>query len=1343
MPRAIFAESFAALYATAGNPTLRRVATAAASRMKGSRGTQTNPASAQRISDWKAGRNVPARFESLLPVVLTLIDLAKKSGAAPNPLFDLQFWRRLWQESISGTPAEIADLTCPYPGLTAYRDRDRDRFFGRTRHTAELTELVRAAADTKGGIVTLVGASGAGKSSLLAAGLTATLTREPERWSVVTVTPGAHPLAALMEAMSAGKPNDEPSSAVATACINRRLLIIDQFEELFTLCVDEHERDVYLSTLHRLATHPPRPIAVVIALRADFYAPCLDYPDLQESLEDRSYLLGPMRADELHQAIVGPAEHTGLKLEPGLDELVITELCGIGDHETRQSYDPGALPLLSHVMAATWRNRDGLRLTRAGYRAAGGVVGSVAATAEYAWSELSDAQQSAAKTVLLGLVTVAPDARDTRRTTTRSDLLRSTNDPDAVGAALELLARTRLITLDADSVYLTHEIVLDAWPRLRAWIDEDRVGYLLRQRLEADAAEWDSGGRDMALLYRGTRLDNASAHTVTGQTRGVAREFLDASRKATLRTRKRSSATKVVLALAGVVLLVVGFAAYAQSRIAAQQRDDKQIAILIAEADRLASIDPTLSAQLYLIAYRLRPDDPELRARLLRTQNMPLATVLPGGSDEVTRLAYHPGGHLLASIGNDGSIRLWDTGDRPHQIGNTLEDVDHYGPLAFSPDGTLLATSLEGRPRLWDVHDPSAPRLLTAATGGDANTIIDMVFRPDGKALAAVLADGSGLQMWDIEKPTAPKPTTFVPTAPDAYMKSAAYSPDGRRLAITSRLDASGPAATRTNTELRDPTAERPRAIIELRDPTDPGKSTGSPIETTDVADMKFSPDGAILAVVGNASNTAGELGGTLELWTVAEAVPRQLSAHTDPDSTISTLSFGPDGHTVATGGSDGAAVWNIVDPNRPEIIGNRLTGSPVNCRNSGRSGPCVDQPATVAISPAGGTVATGGRSGSVRLWSLPSTFVLDGIGMSIPAFDESGTLMVLGSGENKFSVWDVGDPDKPYRRAGFSAGLSYNLNLHPNGRTMTFTEVDAQWKPDDHTTRMRILDLSDSTHIRLRRTVELSGTERSRYGTVRMSPDWRLMATAFNTTFGADSGQTITLWDFTDQERPERLSEGITIPQDEIDTISFSHDGGLLVVVGWSWRGNSEASEMTLWDVSNPHLPRQLGTPLRSEIGPIDDAQFLPDDRGLLVRGNEKFQIWDIDDREHLEPTGDPVAGHSLSLVTVDVSRDGHLLATSGQDGVVRLWDISAPRTPVPIMRSSIVSPEENIWWTIRFHPDGTHLVASGKDGVMHMWDLDERRAAERICAVTGAAITPELWQRLLPGEGYRPPCG
>ncbi|MFD0365847.1 NACHT and WD repeat domain-containing protein [Nocardia sp. GCM10030253] len=1326
-PRALFTQRFTDLYAAAGNPTLRRVAAAADARMRAARGNSASPASAQRISDWKTGRNVPARFESLLPVVLTLIDLAKKSGKPTSALFDLPEWQRLWQASISWTAEDEDDTACPYPGLKSYRRQDKDRFFGRTRSTAELTELVRDTSDIAGGIVTLIGASGAGKSSLLAAGLVPTLTQPPHKWSAVIMTPGATPLAALAKAVAAenartAEQPDLEQTPSPTAALDlwpaeqHRLLIVDQFEELFTTCSDEHERDAFLSLVETCATRKNNPVAVVIALRADFYAHCLDYPVLQESLERRSYLLGPMRIDELAQAITGPTEPASLKLESGLEELVITELCGLGDHANRQSYDPGALPLLSHVMAATWQHREGRRLTVAGYRKAGGVVGSVAATAEQAWSELSDAQQTMAKELLLGLVTVGHDSHDTRRTASRPELLQRVADNDAATTALELLAHTRLITLDADSVYFSHEIVLTAWPRLRAWIDEDRVGYLVRQRLESDAVEWDTAGRDSSLLYRGTRLETALGNA--DPPGGPARSFLDASRAARTTSRRRSSAAKVGLALLGVVLLVLGIAAYAQTQFGEQQRDDKHLAIVLNEADRLQSTDPSLAAQLYLVANQIRPHDPNVRARLLRTQSMALAASLVGHTQAIRQVAYRKDGKVLASVGADNTVRLWDTVDY-RELGQAFDDgAGSIESVTISSDGLTMVTAVTtGAPRLWDISQPVAPKLIGSLPTNDK--VSRVVFGPTGRTMAT-MARSQHVTLWDLGNRAEPKPGPVLPVPPGHQVSSLAFSPDGRLVGVGSSNKHANSVDQRAEVHLWNVAEGSAPTAIE---PFIHADASGA-------EEIAFSADGSLLAVAGNPSP---RIGGVVQLWDIKrsnEPRPRGQPFEATGNLGIRALAFSPNGPILATGGFEDAKLWNLVNPTAPALLGGAgLSVSPTVCRYVKTiEMPCAGGPSTLDFSPDGRGLATGASDGKVRLWSLPQFIARDAQIFSEPLFSDDGKRMVTCDG-SRIDIWDTRNPRDPRRIGQLELGFtpSGGPKLSPDGLTLVVWQSGSE--------PIRIFDLSDPAKARPAGEFPLP---RDPYSDLYFSPDWRLLLTRTGGGW-ADNGGLVDIWDVSNLWQPIRLSSRISLGNVLID-MTFGPDGRTVVAWAVYPDENGRIPPIKLWDITNPAQPIRRGDLPNLPQGPVVGLLFHPDKHRMIALGYQAMQSLDISDPAKAVVIADPIAVDNLDISSFDLDPYGRTVVTSGENASVRLWDFSAPARPKP-MGPSVVPPGID-YSNLRFTPDGEHLSGTADDGTLRFLDLDEQHAIDRVCNTTRGLLTPELWRQHLPELSYRPPC-
>ncbi|MFE6862685.1 WD40 repeat domain-containing protein [Nocardia sp. NPDC057668] len=1307
-PRALFAHRFTELYEAAGNPTLRRVAATAETRMRAAAGARPGGASAQRISDWKAGRNVPARFESLLPVVLTLADLARKAGhPLTRELAEPREWQRLWQSATTWNPEADTEAACPYPGLTSYRSDDSALFFGRTRATTELTDLVR----TTTGIIAVIGASGAGKSSLLAAGLIPAL---PD-WETTTFTPGADPSAALLAALGSAGVAAARAALTPRADGARRLLIVDQFEELFTTCADEHAREDFLTVLRDCATRADDPVAVVVALRADFYAHCLNHLILQDALEHRSYLLGPMRLDELAQAISGPARAVGLELEPGLEELVITELCGAGDHHGRRSYDPGALPLLSHVMAATWQHREGRRLTGTGYRTAGGVVGSVTETAEQAWNELSPAQQNAARDILLGLVTVGQDARDTRRPADRTDLLRRVTDTEAATAALELLSRTRLITLDAEAVTLTHEIVLTAWPRLREWINEDRVGYLVRQRLETDAAEWAAQDRDPSLLYRGTRLQNAADNVDPPPVGPLAREFLTAATASRDHTRRRSTRSKAILAILGVALLVLGFAAYTQTRLVDQQRADKNFADVLAEADRIRETDSSVAAQLDLIAWRMRPGDQRVRSRLLQTQNTPLVTTIAAHAEGISRMVRRSRDGVLATLGYDGSLRLWDTTDaqHPRSLGGQLDDI---GTVAFSPDGRTMATTGWSRsPQLailWDVTVPSAPQRIGVLPDINDVGFSRLEFTPDSGTL--VTMSRSHLMLWDVRNPAAPVAGPARRLRADdsnAGIGELRISPNGQLLALIS-IDALLESHTVQLWDLGDPAG-----------PVLRNSALGGPIASA--RGLDFSPDGTILAF-GSGDGSMREVGSNdseVHLWDVSDpSRAREFSTFDAGFSGLAALDFAPEGRVLAVGGMQGGGLWNLAEPAYPIRMLGGLPALPSLCRFTARSMPCPGGPSALVFAADGRTLLAGNNSGELRVWSLPPAILTGQAGwVSTPKFDSTGTRMVTASSDGRIVVWDLRNPQLPRRIGEYRAERSFlSPTISPDGSTLIIGATGRDYS---------LLDISDPAHIKPLpdwRTANFSNAS-----TV-LSPDWSMLA-------AIDADNTVQLWDVSNRAAPTRIGQGWKLSSKH-PSMGFGPGNRTMIVRETIRDGAREGDVITLWDISVPAEPHQAGELLRQFGTGTPIFTFTGDMSTLIVADNESLQSWDIRDPARPARLGEPFVSHALDLRSLLLSPDSRTLITSDNDGTVQIWDYSDPAHPT---RSVTLAESAHQSWHIALHPDTTMVAAGGADGAIRLWDLNEEHAIDRICAVTGSIWTEELWQRYLPADQpYHPPC-
>ncbi|WP_329274973.1 WD40 repeat domain-containing protein [Streptomyces sp. NBC_01451] len=1362
--RTAFAERLSLLYKEAGNPPLKRVSEAVAQLQRVDERGRPVRVSVQRISDWRRAKNVPAQFAALAAVLSVLVPQARRDRPVPvSPgLYDMVQWQHLWERAVADpvggrdtgsldeeepAAAEVVAVpggVCPYLGLASYRLEDTRWFFGRERSTNALVAQLRAAetpaapetagtasADTDSGtgagvgtgtcgLVMLVGASGAGKSSLLSAGLVPALQEgalggpgQPAR-EVLQLVPGSDPLAeltcripGLSEIVSpTGQPAAEPGtpefaravretvaawarrdapgpdSDSGTVSSARPVIIVDQFEETFTLCPDETVRNTFIQLLHA-ASSPPgpgeragrgegAPALVVLGIRADFYDQCLRHPELADALQHRHMVLGPLTTAELREAVTGPAKAVGLELEPGLAELIVREVSADGP---RGTHDAGVLPLLSHALLATWQRRKAGRLTLSGYRAAGGIQGAVAATAERAWTGLDPAARTAARLLLLRLVRLGEDTQATRRRGTRRQLAAESTDPGKTEESLEALVRARLVTLDAESVEITHEALLHAWPRLRDWIDEDRGGNLLRQRLEDDSRSWEESKRDSSLLYRGSRLEQAHTWARSAGDTSLTRsavQFLAAS----VRLRRR---TVVISRAAVAVVVVLALLAAGAALIARQQRDDAVFENVLAEADRVQYTDPSLSAQLSLVAHGLRPDDAGTRSRLISIVNTPLSTPLIGHTGAVYLTTFSPDGRLLATASYDRTVRLWNVADPsdPKPLGKPLAaNASWVSSAVFSPDGrTLAAAGDDGTIRLWDLSDPARPRSLGAPLTEHDGTIYLIAFSPDGRTLASAGEDRT-VRLWNMADRARPRSIGTL-TGAGAAVRAIAFSHDGRKLA------AGG-----------DDNAIRLYDVSKPDDPKPYGtKLTG---HTDLVHSVAFSPDGRTLA--------SGAADDTIRLWDVsdpahASQLGAPLTGHTDA---IWSVAFSPDGSTLAAASADStASLWNVSDPQYPSQVGEPLAGS---------SGEMY----ALGFSPDGRTLATGSGDSRVRLWSLPTTDMIGRLGV----FRPDGKLLATGSRDGRVRLWNVERPDHPVAQGEpFTPGEGEVRTpvFSPDGRTLAMVAGNST---------VQLWNVSDSKHpVAWADPVKV----RTRFAaSVAFSPDGRTLATAYEDF-------TIQLWDASDPARLRPLGSQLTGYKGYVSSLVFSRDGRTLA-------GASSDGTIRLWNVVDP-ARATLGKVLKGHLGPVNELAYSPDGRTLASGSDDgTVRLWDVTDPAGTHSLGPPLTGHTEAVEALSFSPNGEVLASGGNDNGVRLWDVSDPSRATSIGQS--MSPNAKTGNFLAFSPRGRIVgVSSGADTV-RLWNLDVDAAVTHICSTTRRVLTAEKWHEYLPRLPYEPPC-
>ncbi|MEV4398829.1 AAA family ATPase [Nonomuraea sp. NPDC049607] len=571
------------------------------------------PCSAATLAQAAAGDRLPT-----LPVTLAYVQAC---GG------DVEQWRTRWEEALAAVRVATGSggdaARAPYRGLARFETADQAYFFGRTALVERVAELVEAHR-----LVVVVGPSGCGKSSLLRAGLVPKLRPRTVR----VVTPGSHPRAALPEA-AAG-----------------RVIVVDQFEETFTLCQDPDEQRAFIDALVNAGTGD-RGSRVVLAVRADFFDHCARHPALMEAVRDSTVPVGPMSRAELREAITRPAAAAGLIVQRELTATVIEEVAG----------EPGGLPLMSHALLETWRRHHGKALTLADYEATGGIHGAVAHTAENLYADLAAVERSRLRELLLRLVTPGEvGALDTRRPVRRAELL--TGDPHDPGPVLlERLAAARLITLDDDTADLAHEALLTAWPRLRAWVEEDRERLRVHRRLTEAATAWNDHARDPGTLYRGLQLATAREHltqhldTLTPE----ERTFLQASSAAHHGARRRSRLRTLVLSVVATLALVAASLAWQQNTVSSRRQREAYARQMIGTAESLRQSDPRLAMQLSLAAWHLA-DLPETRGALLTASRQAQQDTFTDPDPDLATLRWlSTDGRTLVSAGASGVTR-WD-----------------------------------------------------------------------------------------------------------------------------------------------------------------------------------------------------------------------------------------------------------------------------------------------------------------------------------------------------------------------------------------------------------------------------------------------------------------------------------------------------------------------------------------------------------------------------------------------------------------------------------------------------------------------------------------------------------
>ncbi|MFD9903504.1 AAA family ATPase [Streptomyces sp. NPDC059063] len=1249
--------------------------------------------------------------------------------------------------SSPGAARALDSDLCPYKGLAAFETADSPWFFGRETLTRTLVDALARSHDD-GRMLAVLGASGSGKSSLLRAGLLPAVGRgelgiaRSATWPRLPLTPTADPLAALAEALA--RPTGVPAARLATTladdplrlpaelrrqgCRTPVVIVVDQFEEVFTLSKSAEASDAFIRALHAAAhgdEHGPAAL-VVLGVRADFYAECMAVPELVPALREHPVVVGPMSTAELRDAVEKPAARAGITLESGLVDVLLSDLGASplphdhGHGHGHGHYDAGRLPLLSHALKTAWQQRTDAALTITGYKNTGRIHGALAATAELAMSRLDQSGRAAARGLLLRLVHIGEGTEATKRRATRAELFAEVPDTERAAAVLTAFTMedTRLITVERDGVEIIHETLLHAWPQLHGWIDENRARLRTEQQLTEAAHAWERASRDPTLLYAGSRLTRAeawAADEAADSGNPLAMEFVRASgqrRRAAARRRRTALAVLLCALVAVAATLGILFDNAAQQRQQARTQHRTATARgLVFQAESLRDTAPDTALRLGIAAQRLGPGDDaraSLMTSLLRRHEPDLLT---GHTGRVKAVACSDDGRTVATAGTDRTTLLWDTTNRtrPRRVARL---TGHHAPVravAFAPGGALLATGGEDRTIiLWDVSRVSRPRRLASLTGA-TSTVETLAVSPDRRSLLTGGAGRSAI-LWDIADPDRPRRLATLEGGTYRQVHGVAFTPDGR----TAVVDGAG---------------ESPY-IWDVRDRNRPRKLGFAPGRgAEEVYAVAIAPNGRTLAVAYS--------GNEVVLWDIRQLTTtdnqRQLSVvrvHTRP---VHGLAFSPDGRTLATASTDRTArLWSVTDPANPRQLAvlNGHTG-PVNA---------------VAFTSDGRTVITGSDDRTVALWDaaervLPhptSALAARGIpvlGLALTPDDHALTATTDSSGK-RVTLWELTDPGRRRRLASFPAHRPETAVFTQDGRRMALLSHES--------TKVRLYDLSDPTRP------HHASTLTSRNGWIvsaAFSPDGRRLATSTTGSVDRDGNTysddaVMSLWDITRPTRPRHTTD---LPGGLDQYVVFSPDGRTLVSA-------DSGGPAVLWDIRTPAKPRR-----RAEIGGADNsfasnpaAAFTPDGKIMaLARGDRQATVLYDVSRPHRPRQLASLAGHSDSPQTLAFGARGRLLATAADDGTMILWDITVPTNPRQL--TTVTGPSGNPFDRLALSPASGTLATLdyeyGRQKGGLLWDVTEiiqsvTDPSTRACGFVHRGLNRDEWQRATEGLPYQVTC-
>ncbi|ARV62732.1 hypothetical protein BZZ01_32480 [Nostocales cyanobacterium HT-58-2] len=1135
------------------------------------------------------------------------------------------------------SPVETKIGPNPYKGLLAFDEEDADRYFGREAQISRLWNVFRDLHSDVSQIrlLPILGPSGSGKSSLARAGLIPELARQPlpgkKQAQVAILVPGAHPLDALAGVLARVATQDLTPMAKTREFVDelqrtnktgaydglRRIadmlpqiaesslvVLVDQFEEVYSLCKNADERKAFIENLVDAAADPSARVSVIVTLRSDFLGETQRHPVLNQLVAQLGLIIPAMTADELRRAIAKPAELAGHPLDQATVNLLVEEA------EGRE----GALPLLQFALSRIWEGLTQGIEPAVTLKQIGGVGGALAGEAQRIYDNLSPEEKEIARRVFLGLVQLGEGAKDTRRRAAFAGLVSHKDNPERVKQVIGKFAArdVRLITLSSipeagETAEVTHEALFEHWRQLDQWLDSSRSDIRFGRRLEEAAKAWDEHGRKEGSLWRPPDLDLLQRyHQRAGNDMTPLQlEFFHAcvdAEEARKQEQKRQRQLWIGVLSTGFVFMTT-IASFAVYQWQSSERGRTEQAALTAKI--LLSVDPLTSlvraislvgqsrSPLFSFPNQSLPSSVQ-DSLFSAVQNSREKNIFRGHQGSIKSVAISTDNQTIVSGGYDGTVRLWDS--KGKQLTELKGHQGYVSSVAISTDNqTIVSGDSDGTVRLWD----SKGKQLTELKGHQGS-VISVAISIDNQTIVSGGEDGT-VRLWDSKG----KQLTEL-KGHQGSVDSVAISTDNQKIVSggedgTVRLwDSKGKQLT----ELKGHQGYVFSVAISTDNQTIVSGGEDGTVRLWDSKGKQLTElkghQGSVKSVAISTDNqtiVSGDSDGTVRLWDSKAKLLTELKGH---QGYVSSVAISTDNQTIVSGGSDGTVrLWDSKAKLLTELKGHQGSVS------------------SVAISTDNQTIVSGGSDGTVRLWDSKGKQLTElkghqGYVFSV-AISTDKQAIVSGGSDPSVRLWD--SKGKPVATLRGHHGSVISVAISTDNQTIVSGSLDGT---------VRLWDSKGKPVATLR-------GHQDHVNSVAISTDNQ-------TIVSGSSDGTVRLWD--SKGKPVATLRG---HQGSVSSVAISTDNQTIVSGGLD-------GTVRLWDSNGKQI-----TELKGHQGSVSSVAISTDKQRVVSGGEDgTVRLWDSNGRQITE-----LKGHQGSVSSVAISTDKQTIVSDGSDGTVRLWDI------------------------------------------------------------------------------------